>query len=179
MISGRSVHGFVDESKYRGYYMAITVLAPHRLASARRDIRGLRLRGQERVHFSEERSTRRREIVQTICRLDAELWIYDGSNHDDDRNARTSCLRHVVSDLAAVAEQRLVIEQDDSLVAADRADLWAAVRRAKVTARLTYEHLPPRSEPLLWVPDATAWCWAHGGSWQSSIEPTVSRLRAV
>jgi hypothetical protein len=34
-----------------------------------------------------------------------------------------------VRDLATVNAQRLVIEQDDSLIAADQADLWSAVTR--------------------------------------------------
>jgi hypothetical protein len=60
-----------------------------------------------------------------------------------------------------------VIEHDDSLIAADRKDLWAAVHRAEMTATLAYEHLPPSAEPLLWVADAAVWCWAHNGAWRS------------
>lgn len=174
-----SVHGFVDESKHRGYYMAAAVFVPHRLASARRDLRALRLPGQQRVHFSKERSARRGEIVRAICRLDVEVRIYDASSHRDQREARTACLRQLVVDLAAAHAQRLVIEQDDSLVVADRADLWAAVRQARVTSTLTYEHLPPRSEPLLWVADAAAWCWARDAHWRARIEPIVARVCRV
>jgi hypothetical protein len=29
---------------------------------------------------------------------------------------------------------------------------------------LTYEYLPAWSEPLLWLPDAAAWCWTHGSA---------------
>lgn len=174
-----SVHGFVDESKHGGYYMAAAVFVPHRLASARRDLRALRFPGQQRVHFSKESPSRRGEIVRALCRLDVEVRIYDGSRHRDQRHARTACLQQLVTDLAAMHAQRLVIEQDDSLVAADRADLWAAVRKAQVTATLTYEHLPPRSEPLLWVADAAVWCWARDADWRTRIAPVVSSACTV
>jgi len=42
-----------------------------------------------------------------------------------------------------------MLEQDDSLVRSDQAVLYAAVRDAGANDRLTYEHVPARSEPLL------------------------------
>jgi len=69
-----------------------------------------------------------------------------------------ACLRAVVQDLAAAGGQRLVLEQDDSLTHSDQAVFYSAVRDAGASERLTYHHLPARSEPLLWVADAAAWC---------------------
>lgn len=71
--------------------------------------------------------------------------------------------------------QRLVIEQDDSLVAADQADLWSAVHTAGASNVLTYEHVPPRTEPLLWIADAAAWCWTRDRQWRERIRPVVTR----
>jgi hypothetical protein len=174
-----SVHGFADESKHQGYRLAVAVLAAQRLTAARRDMRALRLSGQRRVHFTKERPARRAAIVQAICELDLEVWIYDASAHNDHRTARTRCLQRVIADLAANGGQRLVIEQDDSLIAADRKDLWAAVRQAQKTVTLAYQHLPPSAEPLLWIADAAAWCWAHDSTWRSRIDPVVTRVRTV
>jgi hypothetical protein len=78
-----------------------------------------------------------------------------------------------VQDLAAANGQRLVLEQDDSLVRSDQAVLYAAVRDVGASQRLTYEHVPARSEPLLWVADAAAWCWSRGGIWLGRLQPII------
>jgi hypothetical protein len=40
---------------------------------------------------------------------------------------------------------------------------------------LLYEHLKPHEEPLLWVPDAVAWCYGNGGDWRRRVAPLVAR----
>lgn len=48
------------------------------------------------------------------------------------------------------------------------------------TARaVTYEHLPPRSEPLLWVADVAAWCWARNAHWRARSQPVVAGVCTV
>jgi len=89
------------------------------------------------------------------------LDTYDATAIRDHKQARAECLRHIIGDLAGAGAQRLVIEQDDSLLKHDQAVLYAAVRRAEVAGSLIYEHLPARSEPLLWIADAAAWCWTQ------------------
>ena len=42
-----------------------------------------------------------------------------------------------------------------------------------------YEHLSPRMEPLLWIPDAVAWCWAKGGVWKDRVLPLVDGVRTL
>ena len=112
-------------------------------------MRGLCLPGQARLHFTKERPRRRGEIAAAICRTGAVLHIYDASAITDLKKARETCLGQLVADLAAAGAQRLVIEQDESLLKHDQTVLYAAVRRAGVAGSLAYEHLPARSEPLL------------------------------
>ena len=174
-------HAFVDETKRGGLLMVAAVLVPRDLAPARTAMRGLCLPGQSRLHFTKERPGRRREIAAAITRTGVALDIYDATAISDQKQARAVCLRQVVVDLASAGAQRLVIEQDDSLLKHDQAVLYAAVRRADVTGSLIYEHLPARSEPLLWIADAAAWCWTHGPTWQQRIASAVrhqTRLRA-
>lgn len=142
-----SVHAFVDETKSNGLLVVAAVLAPRDLAPARTMMRGLCLPGQSRLHFTKERPGRRGEITAAICRMCVALDIYDATSIHDQRQARAGCLRQIVVDLAAAHAQRLVIEQDDSLLKHDQAVLYAAVQRAGVADSLTYEHLPARSEP--------------------------------
>jgi hypothetical protein len=169
-----SAHAFVDETKTSGLLIAAAVLAPRDLARARAQLRALCLPGQSRLHFVKERPSRRRDIATAVCRSGAALDIHDASAIRDQRAAREACLRDLVTVLAADGAHRLVLEQDDSLLENDQVVLYDAVRRAGVTDRLKYEHVPARSESLLWIADAAAWCWTHGPSWRSRIAPAVS-----
>jgi hypothetical protein len=54
----------------------------------------------------------------------------------------------------------------------------SGVRQAQVEHILTYAHLPKRSEPLLWIADATAWCWTHRG-WKTRIQPLINIVRTL
>lgn len=72
-----------------------------------------------------------------------------------------------------------MLEQDDSLVRSDQAVLYAAVRDAAASDRLTYEHVPARSEPLLWLADAAAWCWSRGAAWPGRLQPIIRHTRKL
>lgn len=79
---------------------------------------------------------------------------------------------------AIEATTRLTIEQDDSLVAADRAYLYDAVRRHRAPD-LVYHHCRPQEEPLLWVSDAVVWCYAKGGEWRRRVQPIIGSVTSV
>ncbi|GHF77951.1 hypothetical protein FHX82_004368 [Amycolatopsis bartoniae] len=44
---------------------------------------------------------------------------------------------------------------------------------------LTHQHLNSASVPLLWVPDAVAWCYGAGGDWRRRVMPIVSKVIEV
>lgn len=171
-----SAHVFLDETKANGLLVVAAVFEPRHLAPARTSMRALCLPGQSRLHFTKERPGRRGEIAAAICRTGVALDVYDATAIRDEKQARGACLRRIVVDLAAAGAQRLVIEQDDSLLEHDRAVLYAAVRRASVADSLTYEHLPGRSDPLLWIADAAAWCWTHGPTWRDRLGPVLRNV---
>lgn len=93
--------------------------------------------------------------------------------------ARKLCLEHLVGDLAELHAHRLVIEQDDSLVRSDQEVLFHAVRSHGVESELVYEHMSPRMEPLLWIPDAIAWSWVKGGEWRDRIAPLIADVETL
>ena len=162
----------MDETKQNGLLVVAAVLTPRDLGPTRALLRGLCLPGQSRLHFTKESSGRRGQIAAAICGAGVALDVYDATDLPT-RDARGACLRQIVTDLAAEGAHRLVLEQDESLLTSDRRTLYTAVREAGVVNSLTYEHLPARSEPLLWIPDAAAWCWTHGPSWRERIAPAV------
>ena len=139
-------------------------------------MRRLCLPGQARIHFTKEGQRRRSVIVDQICALPVDLCVFDATALVDEKAARRACLVGLVQTLGELGGRRLVLEQDESLVSADQAVLYAAVRELNLAESVTYEHLPAKSEPLLWIADAAAWCWSRGGNWRDRIEP---RVRAV
>ena len=174
-----SSHAFVDESKRHGLLVAAAVVQPRDLAPARTALRRLCLPGQSRLHFTKERDDRRRQILTAIVELGVVIDLYDATGVRDQQQARAACLRALVQDLAAAGAQRLVLEQDDSLVRSDQAVLYTAVRAAGAQEQLTYEHVPARSEPLLWIADAAAWCWSRGTPWPGRLQPIVRHTRTL
>jgi len=173
------VHAFVDETKVRGLMVVCAVLEPRNLAPSRVAMRNLLLPRQTRLHFVKERDDRKGKILSTVSGLSVQITVYDASRLRDERAARRLCLERIVDDLAEMSAHRLVIEQDDSLVRSDQGTLYRAVRRHGVEASLVYEHMSPRMEPLLWIPDAVAWCWAKGGVWKDRVLPLVDEVRTL
>ncbi|MCS3789963.1 hypothetical protein HNP11_004161 [Tsukamurella ocularis] len=166
------MHAYVDETKAAGLLVVSTVVRPADASAARKALTELRMKGQSRIHFTKESPSRRRLILSTLETLAVEAVVYDASHIRDQREARRCALGAVVRDLAVVQAQRLVIELDDSLAEADRRTLFAATREHGIPG-LSYEHVRPTAEPILWVSDAIAWCAAKGGDWKRRAAPIV------
>lgn len=170
-------HLFLDESKRHGYVIVAAAVSPNQLVDARRDLRGLVLRGQSRLHFYKESPARRRLILAAIAATGARSSVYSAAGYRHDSDARAACLTGVVADAAAADAHLLVLEQDDSILHWDRRQLFDLSRAAGSAVR--YEHQRGRSEPLLWIPDAIAWCWARGGEWRELAAPLIDQVRDV
>lgn len=114
------------------------------------------MKGQERLHFKSERDSRRREICSALVTLDAPVYIYHAATLTP-KQGRPRCLEMLVADLAELSATRLVLEQDDSTMKADRRVLYDAVGKHGFRDQLSYHHLRFRTGPLLWIPDVHAW----------------------
>lgn len=82
-------------------------------------------------------------------------------------------MRRIVCELGV---DRLIVESAVGQDEHDRAVLFDAVRKAGVEDRFSYAHVAPKTEPLLWLPDAIAWAWGAGKDWRRRVEPVVSRI---
>lgn len=171
-----AVHIFVDESKARGYLFAATSVLTQDVVSARKRMVQLRLRGQHRIHFSKEDPRRRRLLIGSIRAIPATTVIYDASAIRNHKQARTACIEALIADAAVQGAREVILEEDDSLITEDQHDLFQQVQKVGCLGRLRYAHMKPRAEPLLWIPDAVAWCWAKGGDWRQRIRPAVSSV---
>jgi hypothetical protein len=170
-------HVFVDETKERAFLVTAAVVGARDLDVARKTVRGLVLRGQRRLHFASERDARRRQILDAVLPLTAEVVVYDGTAHRR-RRQRDACLEALVADVAERGFGMLVLERDDSVLEQDRRLLYRRVRELGCED-LVYRHQRAREEPLLAIPDAIAWCWQRGGHWRDRVRGLVGEIRPV
>ena len=161
-----SDHVFADESKAHGLLYAAAVTSSADVRQQRRVLAGLRLAGQRRLHFTKESPARRRAILATICELGLRVRLYQAPGVTSQDRGR--CLQAIVRDCAGEAE-RLIIERDESTLDFDRRTLTQACRMAGCHESLFWDLVPPSLEPMLWVPDAVAWCWAKGDHWRADV----------
>ncbi|RIQ18867.1 hypothetical protein [Jiangella rhizosphaerae] len=168
-----ALHAFVDESKRRDYIVAAAVITSGEVSAARRAMRALLLPKQPRIHFRDEKDHRKQQIVTVALDVSVDVRIYVCRSR---RSARENCLSAMVPDLVDVGVDRLVLERDTSTEKLDRRVLYEATRKAGT--EMTYQHDLPHQEPLLWAPDAIAWCWAAGGSWRQSVAGLATVIEA-
>jgi hypothetical protein len=172
-----SAHVFVDESKAGAYYIAAAVIPPADVAAARSALTRLRHKGSSSVHFKSERDAVRRAFLAGAAATGVKTLVYVVKGQPD-KLARPVCLEALVQDLCRAGAGRLVIEQDDSLAAADRRIIGAELR-AQGNPGLRYEHMRRHEEPLLWVSDAVAWCYQKGGPWIGLAAPLIGEVRRL
>jgi len=124
-------------------------------------MRGLGLPGQRRVHMRKESAPRRRLIADTIVRSGITAVIFDARDtYPNELDARQACLQGVIAYADDAGATRLVLEQDDPLLAWDARRLWQITGQVGCRDTLRYEHARASEELLLVIPDAVAWCWA-------------------
>lgn len=119
--------------------------------------------------MAKESIEHRKVILSAICALPVAATIYV-SRYPVNRDGRAEIMRHIVDTLSI---DRLVIESAAGQDERDRAVLFDAVRKAGLEGGFSYLHAAPKTEPLLWLPDAVAWAWGAGKDWRRRIRPVV------
>ena len=71
----------------------------------------------------------------------------------------------------------IVLERDLSLIDREVVFLADLIRPKK--SRLTFRHVEPHSEPLLWISDAIGWAYHRGGDWKRRATSLPVTLRNV
>lgn len=169
-----SQHMFVDESKSGGLLLAAACLTSDTLEAGRESLRSLLLPGQERLHFSSERDTRRRLILRTVSETVAAVVLVQADPRASPRLQRERALTVLAGHASRESVVRLWIEQDDAVVEFDRRVMYEHSRLTGTQSHFSYGWLRPRQEPLLWCADAVAWAWARGGRWRAVVSDTMA-----
>lgn len=168
-------HAFIDESKVGGLTLYAAILPAESVTSARLAMNAARPKGASRLHFCKESDRVRKAALPVICELPMTVYEFD-FREVPERVARGEALRAVVDELPGLDVTRVVLEQDDSVVAFDRRMLSEALKR--VADPFEFQHMRATQEPLLWIPDAVAWCHRHKRQeWRARVRPFVVRAR--
>lgn len=163
-----SRHAFIDEStRGQSYLICAATVATGDLATTRAALRGLRAKGQRRIHFATESDPRRRSILAGISRLEVTSVVYV-AKHRDQVAARSAIIRSAAGDLHGDGVTRLVLESREGQDQRDRSDIYSALG-PRPNPRFEYTHDIGANEPLLWVPDAVAWAYGRGRDWRRRV----------
>lgn len=170
-----TLNAYIDESIRGGrYLLCLVVVEPDQAGSMRRRLRALVLPGQRTLHFKKESPRRRRELLAALAELGVEVTVYEcaataGRSQDA---SRALCLERAIVDLQTRgATVSLLIESRDGLGAQDRTTITKARRSA---TPLSFEHLRPNDDPLLWLPDCFAWPVGARGDWLRRVQPLLT-----
>lgn len=164
---------FVDENKSAGLLLVGASYFPGNVAVGRARLRSLLLPGQERLHFSHERDSRRRRILDVALEDLTTVVVVQANPSLSPAAQRQLALVELVGQAVRDGVTRIWIEQDDSVVAFDRKVLFDHGRAIEAPESVSYAWLRPRQDPLLWAADAIAWAWARGGAWRELVSEAV------
>ena len=165
---------YVDENKERGYLIMGAVIDSAHVPHVRRTLRSLLLPGQERLHMTAERDSRRLQIIESVLSLGVLGIAAEALGPRNERVQRSACLGSILSRTAELEVGSVCIERDDAAQVRDRRLLRSFAEELPVGWRLSYSWLPARSEPALWTADALVWAYARGGKWRSLVAGSVA-----
>lgn len=166
---------YIDESQRNGFYaMAAVTIAPSDVPDVRRQVRTLAPIGVRRRHFVKESDTTRRQMLDVFKTSPALnfVWITTAAAAVVDQ--RRLVLQALLETLAGIEVDRIVFDHvDHHQQLLDRRVLAHTLRGTDIS--YSFE-VPHASEPMLWIPDAVAWC-AGRPHWKVDLEPWVQTIR--
>lgn len=86
--------------------------------------------------------------------------------------------------LSAIIEQLQSLERDVHVFIERREGRDGEDHRTMNSARrggnvLSYQHLEPATDPLLWLPDCYVWPVGAGGDWLRRVRPAITAMVEV
>lgn len=148
------LHGFVDESKRRGFSLVRCDVPADQVHEVRADLRALLRAGQRRIHFRKESNAVRQAVLDIVVASNVTTSIY--TSLAPEPTARQACLKALIGDAQDRGVALVVIELDDSFMQRDRHTIHDAVAANRRPIR--WQHARSPVDPGLWLPDAVGWC---------------------
>jgi len=153
---------YVDESlrvREGLYVLAAVIVADADADRHRQALRALLYRGQLRLHWRDEGSQRRGDLIAAVCGLrhTGAVVIAAGMAPGRQERARRKCIERLLRELASRGIAEVTFERrHEDLDARDRVMVAALQRQQSIPAALRASWQPAASEPLLWLPDIAA-----------------------
>jgi len=170
---------FADENRAGGFRFAAVAIADSDISGARAAMRRELPPGTRRLHFVKENDRNRGRALAAIERLKFRAVILEAPGALPPTGQRARALAALVQWAVAAGATRMVLERDENRIAADRRVIGVTLAELSPRREVTYLHSPATTEPLLWIPDAIAWCWMRGGTWRQRVEAIgVTRIDA-
>ncbi|WP_020013419.1 hypothetical protein [Promicromonospora sukumoe] len=164
----------MDETKAGRFIVVVAAVSTAVLGVARKDLRQQLRAGQRSLHFTKESNSSRRAVLKIIADLPIEVTVYRVSGKHGSRESRERCIRALARDAVNARPRRIVLERDDSLQVHD--ERWLYEELGPGNRRDTeYLHLNRHDDPMLWVPDAIAWCIQKGRPWLDEVANVIVR----
>jgi hypothetical protein len=164
---------FVDESKHRGFFLSTVTLDVQDVATVRKTLATLRMKGQSTIHLAKEGSSRRRLILDVIANLPLTVMFLD-SSQDQEGLARAECMKRLVQNLELGDSYQIWIETDENFLSLDRRTITSELIAQEMVETVMFQHARPSEQPLLWLPDAVGWARNRGGDWYRRVSGLTS-----
>jgi hypothetical protein len=141
------------------YVLAAVIVADHFADRHRAALRALLYQGQLRVHWRDESTRRRTELISAMYALanTGAVAIATGTQPRRQERARRKCIERLLAELASRGITTAVFERrHPDLDGRDRTMIASLCRQHALPAALQVTWQQPADEPLLWLADIAA-----------------------
>lgn len=153
---------YIDESSaprppaQQEYMVCAALIDSDDLERVRNELLPLRLPGQIKLHWTDERSARRRKIVETLSGIDSMQAIITHRSEASKKTERyrRKCLEQLYFELSEMHVHYVTLESRQG--AQNRRDIEhiVALQAQGQSAGIRLRHVRGGDDPLLWIPDA-------------------------
>jgi hypothetical protein len=173
-------HGFIDESvRSDGWYRLTMVdVAARDLGSVTRALRAMVPKGRQRLHFSSEGESQRRQILNGMMRLPITALTVAApyQRGRDEEPARGRCIEALIAGLDPAIVLLVLDSRGAHRDLTDRRVIRGSLLRLAREDGPSYSHRGSSDEPLLALPDALGWSVGAGGYFTRTV---AGRVRQV
>lgn len=159
----------VDESKAKKYILCAVQIDQSDSPIARQTVNRSRKKGQDSVHFVSESAARKKQILGIYKQIEMTCTYYVVAGLTEGES-RKLCLEALVEDLEINENYSIILDMDENHLKSDRSHIAKSLAKRGMTAHVEYRHAEPKSEALLWLPDALAWTYAKGSDWKKELK---------
>ena len=172
--------------------MCAAIIDTQDLEKVREELRPLRLPGQVKLHWTDERNSRRRKIVDTLSGIDSMQAIITHQSEVSKKTERhrRKCLEQMYFELSEMHVHNVTLESRQE--AQNKRDIAhiVALQGQGQSAGIRLRHVRGGDDPLLWIPDAVlgALNSVHLGKsstgrsctrkWSSTVPPRIPSREA-